>query len=341
MGFGYYQRSPESVQADNGRYYDFKRIAERYETTKPLRGKRLVQNIRPHGQRERDWERIIKVDDNEYYLTNNAYAYRTNQGESINRAITFKRDDEGNETIIVHTPRICWGDENNRKRLDPKTLSTPSTHFFYRYNLPQGLTLTKHYTKTYLEVRNTDGNVPERLNFSYYTLEKGDVTVVRKQGEKYFKPLVVHREVKRKLDRTKTKAIREELKDFIEYVRVMLPLAEAKRYSMYTSPMTYAMKSSEDNVYMSGELSEECFGKGWRGLFTGEPTELWFKLVQYYKQSCMRDVWDSETRTYINIEVTPERVRNAIANEVFRHEKPIKEEEVALGTMTFDKYRNW
>lgn len=40
MSFGYYNnRSPEGVQQDNGGRYDFNKIAEKYENTKPLGGK--------------------------------------------------------------------------------------------------------------------------------------------------------------------------------------------------------------------------------------------------------------------------------------------------------------
>jgi hypothetical protein len=337
MGYGWNTRSPEDVQRHNGQRYNFKKIAERYESIVPLRGKRKAQNIRPHGDRSRCWERIVKVSDQEYYLTNNAYRWNDKHNYASCRAITFKRDDEGNETVIVHTPRPYWGDEETKNRLMPKQLGVPSTLHFYRYNLPDGVGMYKYHSKNYLYVKNSD----KGDDISYYTLEKGDVTLTKQVGHEFFKPLVVHREFHRSLDRSKTKVIRQELAPFIEYARVMMPLAEADMLRMYSSPVFWAHKEATSGLYMSGEIVEECLGKGWRGLFTGEPTELWFKLIQYYKYKCERNKWNPETRAYEPVELTMQRVASYIANEVYREEKPLREEPVELGVRTFDKYRTW
>ena len=77
MGFGYGTRSAEDLQRDNRQIYSFAKIKERYEQTIPLRGKRAKLNIRPHGQRDRSWERIVKVNENEYYLTNIHFSKET------------------------------------------------------------------------------------------------------------------------------------------------------------------------------------------------------------------------------------------------------------------------
>jgi hypothetical protein len=337
MGYGWNTRSPEDVQRHNGQRYDFKKIAERYESIVPLRGKRKAQNIRPHSERSRDWERIVKVSDQEYYLTNNAYRWRDQHGHSINRAITFKRDDGGNETVIVHTPRAYWGDEESRKQLMPKQLGVPSTFFFYECNLPSGLYMYKHHSKNYLCVKNSDATG----DLSYYILEKGDVVMTRGAFDKYFKPLVVHREVHRSLDRSKTKAIRQELSSFVEYMRVMMPLVEPDRLYMHTPPVFWAHQTSTEGLYMSGDIAKDCLGKGWRGLFAGEPNELSFKLVQYYKYKCNRSVWNSESRSYDVIAATPQTIATYIANEVYRYEKPFHEEPVELGKLTNDRYRTW
>jgi hypothetical protein len=76
-------------------------------------------------------------------------------------------------------------------------------------------------------------------------------------------------------------------------------------------------------------------------LFTGEPNELSFKLVQYYKHKCQRERWNAEARAYEKLEVTPKTIATHIANEVYRYEKPFNEEPVELGKLTNDKYRTW
>jgi hypothetical protein len=339
MSFGGYGRSPEQVQRDNGQRYDFKKIAERYETTVPLRGKRKAENIRPHGDRSRCWERIIKVSDQEYYLTNNAYRWHEQHNYSACRAITFKRDDDGNETVIVHTPKPYWGDEEYRKKLMPKQLGVPSTFFFYNCNLPDEMGMYKYHSKNYLRVRVEEGY--DQSCWRFYTVDKGDVVFTRGAFEKFFRPLVVHREFHRSLDRSKTKAIRQELSSFVEYMRVMMPLVEANRLHMHSTPTFWANQKSAEGMYISGEIAQECLGKGWRGLFGGEPNELSFKLVQYYKHRCQRSRWNPETRAYEVIEVTPQTIATYIANEVYRYEKPFHEEPVELGKLTNDKYKTW
>lgn len=337
MGYGWNTRDGETVQRHNGQAYTFDKIAQRYESIVPLRGKRKAMDIRPHGERYRCWERIVKVNDNEYYLTNTAYSYYEKYGYSVNRAITFKRDDEGNETVVVHTPRQWWGDKpEDRERLLPRQLSNPSSFYFYSYNLPEGLSMVKYYSKNYLCVKTNEGD-------KYFTLDKGDVHLTRQANKHYFNPLIVHREFKRSLDRNKTKALREELKEFGEYVRIMLPLAERDRHGMYDCPMRWATSKLDPSVtyYGQSDLAKECHGKGWRKLFTGEPSDLWFKLVQYYKNLNRTHTWDSNTREYVYTDPSPESVMRTITKEVYAVEKPLHEEPVELGVRTFDKYRSW
>ena len=343
MGYGWNTRDGETVQMHNGREYTFDKIAQRYEQVVPLRGKRKALDIRPHGERDRCHERIVKVNDNEYYLTNNAFRWYDQFGYTPCRAITFKRDDEGNETVVVHTPRQYWGDKpEDRERLIPRQLSNPSSFYFYLYNLPEGMSMYKYYTKNYLAVRGEE-HENGYVDVKYYTLDKGDVHLTRQVGEKFFKPLIVHREFHRSLDRTKTKALRDELKPFKEYLRVMLPLAEPDRHGTYDSPMRWATltSASKDTYYNNSDFAKECHGKGWRGLLTGEPSDMWFKLIQHYKYQARRQVWNGETRGYIHIEPTPQTVMKLITDEIFLEEKPLHEEPVELGVKTFDRYRNW
>ena len=340
MGYGWNTRSPEDVQRYNGQAYDFAKIAQRYENTPPLRGKRRAMDIRPHSERSRCHERIVKVSDNEYYLTNNAYSYYDKYGYTPCRAITFKRDDDGTELVIVHTPRNYWGDKpEDRERLIPRQIGVPSTFYFYHYNLPDGLGMSKYHSKNYLAVKTGEGH--DDSAYRFYTLDKGDVHLTRQVGDKYFKPLIVHREVKRSLDRSKTKVLRNELKPFFEYVRVMSPLAEADRQKCWHDPIQFSIHRNKDDVYSVSELAERCIGKGWRGLLTGEDNDLWFNLVQYYKHKCERTKWNPETRSYDPLALDPQMMVRTITSQVYQIEKPLVEEPVELGVRTFDKYRNW
>jgi len=67
MSYGNWNaRSPYAVQQYNGKPTDFAKAVERYESIKPLIGKRKSLDVRPLGERDRAWERIVKVSDTEY-----------------------------------------------------------------------------------------------------------------------------------------------------------------------------------------------------------------------------------------------------------------------------------
>ena len=160
MGYGYGTRSPQEVQYDNGGRFTFDTIKARYEAVKPLQGKRKDQNVRPLGERRRDWERVFMVNDNEYYISHDAWRGR-DEGNH-NRSITwFKRGDW--EIITVHTPKSTWNNEN-RGRLAPYEFSSSSVYHFFNYNLPNGLSMANHKSCKYVQVDNSDSPP------TYYTI---------------------------------------------------------------------------------------------------------------------------------------------------------------------------
>ena len=49
-------------------FNSFDQVADWYNRTPPIRGKRKAWDLRPIGFRNRPWERIVKIDDNTYAL---------------------------------------------------------------------------------------------------------------------------------------------------------------------------------------------------------------------------------------------------------------------------------
>ena len=148
MSFGNYRaRDSRTVQAHNRQELNFEKVKEIYENTKPIQGKRERLNIRPIGERGRTHERVIKVSDNEYYLTCNSWARVDDKNKTIYdyhcRALTFTKSYWGSETVIVHTPRAQGG------QLAPSYLNSPSVFWFYHYKLPETLSITNHRGKFY------------------------------------------------------------------------------------------------------------------------------------------------------------------------------------------------
>ena len=351
MGFGYWQRSPREVQRDNAGFYDFDKIKNKWENTKPIKGKKRGHlDIRPNGDRTRSWERIIKVSDEEFFLVNDAYPYSDVTPEHAdkvpNRRLTFTKRN-GIETITIHSPRVSWGDYRNKpmneRPLDRHGFNSPSTTFFYRYNLPlQGIDIEKYGRKAYLVIQNQDGTT------SRYVLNNGDVIISRKVGDEYFKPEVVHREHKYKLDRTKTKEVRKEVEAFANYVVAMFPLLDIDkqdRTGWYTddNPFDYA-GHTEPNSWFSEEKKSVC-GKTWQELVACEGDEVpahWYSMLLCYKQRAKRERWNEETRKYEPVIASVKSIKNMIYRDVYKYAKPLAMEEVPLGTaFRNNSYANW
>ena len=306
MSYGNWNaRSPYEVQRQNGKPTDFATAVQRYESIKPLIGKRKALDVRPLGvhDRNRAHERIVKVSDTEYYLSCTHWNWNDTQiltgkdGDDRHpQAITLKQEGKV-ETIIVHRNRFGF--------------MSPSVYNFYDFNLPTSMSMTKHRGTTYVSLKNEEGR------YSHYTLDKGDVTFYRPKGGTIWTPLHVFREVKHKLNRTKTKEIREKLKTFIDYAKVMFPLVEPKGASWGTVLDTH-----------------------WKDFVTlknpDEIPESWLTAVANYKQKLNRWNWTTKAYDYNEAGLIPK-----IQKEAYRVEKPFDTEVVPLGELSQDPYRSW
>lgn len=302
MSYGNWNaRSPEEVQRRNGVCTDFDMAVKRYESIKPLIGKRKSLDVRPCGERNRAWERVVKVSDTEYYLTCFEWGWRDRQrleGSKVDeerRAFTLKQ--EGNvETIIVHNAKYGF--------------TSPSTFNFYDFNLPKGMDMTKYRGSNYVRVLKEDGK------HDYYVIDKGDITFYRPKGGTYWTALHVYPEVKHTLDRKLTKAVREKLTTFAEYARVMLPLVEPKWH--YGSALN---QHWEDFVTLKNP---------------NEIPESWLQTVAHYAHRLHKYDWSTRTSVLNEAGLIP-----MIQREAYRAAKPFKVEPVPLGELSYDRYKSW
>ena len=302
MSYGNWNaRSPEEVQRRNGVRTDFDMAVKRYENIKPLIGKRKTLDVRPSGERDRAWERIVKVSDTEYYLTCFEWGWRDEQklrGDKVDeerKSITLKREGEV-ESIIIHNAKYGF--------------TSPSTFYFYDYNLPQGLCMEKYRGSNYVRLLKEDGK------YEYYVVDKGGITFYRPKGGAYWTPLIVYREVKHSLDRKLTKVVREKIKSFVDYAKVMLPLVEPK----YQWGTTLGGAKWEEFVQLKDE----------------EIPESWLTAVAHYASKLNRYDWN--TKTYFRNEAG---LIPMIQREAYKAAKPFKVEIVPLGELSYDRYRGW
>lgn len=106
----------------------FDQVAAHYAAVKPMRGAHKNDDVRPLGERSRKTERIVKMDDNTYLLTDAHYgdpvfSYWGSQSvakfitreEQINLApIVWRRHPDGRETMTVRNATGGWGQHNAR-----------------------------------------------------------------------------------------------------------------------------------------------------------------------------------------------------------------------------------
>jgi hypothetical protein len=320
MGFCYGStRTPYEVQHDNGQRFDFDKIKQHYEQIKPIRGKRAHLNIRPISERDRSAERIIKVGENEYYITFNAYRWNEiNQPDHLHtKAISFHQIGEM-ETVVVHTPRTNW---KGKTDLYPRAFSNSSVFYFYHFNLPNGLNMVNHKSCKYLRVDNENG-------YLYYTVEKGDITLTRKKGDKYWKPMVVHREVVHALDKAKTKEWRTTAKPLLDYLNIMVDVVEPQYLGWWENTLAKATTNIP---------KDELFKQP-----NGEAPEHWFKLAEYYKKRIESTDWG----VYNNFQdrktiYRKDKLKHYLYKDLYKLVKPLRTIEVPLGTVCKDRFKSW
>ena len=107
----------------------FDEVAAKYAAVKPMRGQHKGQDVRPIGGRRQKWERIVKMDDSTYLLTDAHYADPVfNWGrshasvpkvitreEQINLApIVWRKLPDGTETVTVRNASGPYGHQNMR-----------------------------------------------------------------------------------------------------------------------------------------------------------------------------------------------------------------------------------
>lgn len=306
----YYQRSPEEVQWANRHEFDFEKIAKHYESIKPLRGKRASKNIRPVGERNRDWERVVKVSDDEYYLTNSAYRWYDDPNHNTSNRVahklmSFKRFD-GGESFTLRTP--VW----HTGRIDPNQLGVSSTFYFIKFNLPHGLSFHNERSCKYIRTDHDD---------KYYTAEKGDITFTRLNGQTEWKPLVVYPEVVHHTDRSKTKKIREQMKPFLEYSEVMFDILEYKSWWGGT-------------VFRQEVFAEYTWEDVINPMEDGSPNPLWVDLVERMKYKAK--FYNYDTRGY---EYSKVKFKNELYKDICYIARPHKEIEIPLGTTCRDPFK--
>lgn len=81
----------------------FDEVVSRYNNTKPLRGKRKSEDIRPIGNRRNWFNRIIKISDTKYILHDSSYMYLSSNDQAEYAPIIWERKEDGDYLTV----RLC------------------------------------------------------------------------------------------------------------------------------------------------------------------------------------------------------------------------------------------
>jgi hypothetical protein len=165
----------------------FAEAEQRYNDTKPMRGKRKADDVRPLGARRRDWERIAKVNDSTYVLVcggpaDTVYNWGSSQtkfreqypltAEEVVRLspIVWRKHKDGTETVTVRNGAGEWN-HNSRysfiERALPRELwfkqSRNGKQFIYNrskgqeVHLPKTTNAPRHITEYYKDQASKPG----------------------------------------------------------------------------------------------------------------------------------------------------------------------------------------
>lgn len=303
MSYWHNIRSPSDVQQQNGKELDFAKAKALYESVKPIRGVREKLDLRPIGERKRSNERIVKVSDTEYYLTN-TYSYRpTTITQPEPRSMTFRLNGDM-EYLTIHTPH--WITGNGERKNSTRPLSSSSDFYFYHYNLPTGLEMYNHRGRKY--IKHGD---------QYYTIANGDVVFQRKVGGEW-KPREVHSEVIHHIDRKKAKAVAGVITPLVEYLNIMVDMVEPE-------------------FHWGNQIDDEV----WNHLlnYNGEPHEKWVTIAEKYRREITVREWDDEAVITETLDKT--KLFDAVYKDAKKGAKPFKQVAIPLGQLCYDRYRNW
>lgn len=218
----------------------YEHYAKRYETTKPIRGRST--DVRPIGQRRRDWETITKKAIDEGMWSYSAHLYSTEcveylpNGDVILRSGGWPTPTTA-EFIDTHSPFHCW----------------------------------KQGGKLWIRARSFKDVTAYPLN--------GELRMNWK-GEHNYAPateVVINKQV---IDRVKAKAAREPIKPFLDYAKTMLTLSDG--WVMHETKkivLGWQGDKPEDYAYSLGYVSEHGLYEALMAQQDIEPEQVYMQTI--------------------------------------------------------------
>ncbi len=205
----------------------FDEVAKRYSEIKPIRGRK--EDTRPLNERRYAWNRIIKVDDNKYILSDGHYTWWGQDMLENVSPIIWERKEDGDYITI----RNNMNDSSAVSRYQFISDYLPLGMSFDWYNVPG-----KHFVK----YKDQEHYLPKyKGKFDYnnktLTIEKDNKLVFKHVDGGFIRVNELQPIKTRRLDKDLDKEYSKKLIAMWEWMQVVLPILGE---TMYESRTTYA-----------------------------------------------------------------------------------------------------
>lgn len=255
----------------------FNDVAVAYDTTKPVNGKRTPAtfDVRPIGPRKYKHQRIVKLDDDCYILSDGIYDW-------ANVWSGFSTSARTNAELLELSP-IVWRRDGAREtvtitNLFQATCSAKRKEFLYYY-LPRGLVFQEKQRKVYVN----DIFVPKRKghpwNLDIKILDQTEPVVFERVGNHEWKHISTERFPERaRVSTTEKQKIKQEINAFYDWMLAMAPLLRPELTNSYSGSyygyddkvqLTKNMSNSFLKTYRTPPFrTMRCFGRSGFYAFT-------------------------------------------------------------------------
>jgi hypothetical protein len=204
----------------------FDEVAKRYNEIKPIRGRK--DDVRPLSERRYTWNRIIKVDDNKYILSDGHYTWWGDVLDSVSPIIWERREDGDYMTI----------------RNNMNDSSAVSRYQFISHYLPLGMSFD-WYTKSgkhFVKYKDQEHYLPKyKCTFDYTTKEltihKDNKLVFKHVDGEFIRANELQPMKTRRLDKALDKEYGAKLSAMWDWMQIVLPVLGE---TMYQDKMIYA-----------------------------------------------------------------------------------------------------
>lgn len=192
----------------------FKKFETGYNQTKPIRGRST--DIRPVGDRRRDWEQIVHREDKTGLHLYGAKLYNTD-------CILFASNGD------IHLNLDSW-------------VSISTSQFINRF-LPYGITCFKRYSKMWVE-----------LSGRVYPMQTNQTFVLKyDEGKDFYSTDVSTTVTQRVIDKEKSKEVRSTVSEFRQYVKNIMKLSDGWiREELEAKYVTYQNEYYRSKHFMIG-----------------------------------------------------------------------------------------